>query len=67
MNWKYFLAGIGCLALTYWLYRRNKRKKAFYDNEYYRNIPEYDYFQSLGLIFWCGLLGIIFIIMSLTE
>jgi hypothetical protein len=67
MNWKYFLAGIGCLALAYWFYRRKKGKKAFYEDEYFRNIPVWDYFQSLGLIFWCGLLGIILIIMSLTE
>ncbi len=67
MNWKYFLAGIGSLALAYWSYRGNKGKKAFYENEYFRNIPEQNYFQNLGVIFWCGLAGIIFIIFSLTE
>jgi len=67
MNWKYFLAGIGCLALAYWFYRGNKGKKAFYEDDYFRNIPEQDYFRGMGGIFWCGLAGIIFIIMAFTE
>jgi len=67
MNWKYFLAAIGCFALSYWCYRGNKGKKAFYENEYFRNIPEQSYFTNLKGVFLFSLFGIVLIILSFTE
>lgn len=67
MNWKYFLIGIGCLAGAYWFHQQNKGKKAFYEDDNFRNIPEYDYFRNLGGVFWFAVAGMVLIIMSFTN